>query len=83
MIIYLLWKGDKMQSKNLLLIANLTGLSLSAAGIVLDALGWVSWLSLLMSLTGIGAAAAGAVWAQKATIMGITRMAGRYAARAY
>jgi hypothetical protein len=72
-----------MDTRNALLIANLTGIGLGAAGTVLDALNWVSWLSLLLSLTGIGASAAATVWAQKAVILGISRTAGRYAAKAY
>lgn len=72
-----------MDTRNALLIANLTGLGLQAAGTVLDALNWIGWASLLLSLTGIGASAAAVVWSQKAIILGISRTAGRYAAKAF
>lgn len=65
-----------------LMIMSLTGASAQTASLILDYLGWISWASLLLSLTGIGAGAAAAVWAYRATILGLSRQGKKAAARA-
>jgi len=64
------------------LIRQLTGCSLATAGAILQYLDWIAWASLLMTLTGIGATASAAVWAYRATILGMTRAGKRAAAKA-
>ncbi|HDV8363277.1 hypothetical protein CN917_16045 [Bacillus thuringiensis] len=64
------------------MIMNLIGCSAATASAIMAALDWISYASLLLSLTGIGAAASAAVWSYRATILGMTRMGKRAAARA-
>jgi len=64
------------------LIRSLIGCSASAAATILDYLDWISYASLLLSLTGIGASASAAVWAYRATILGLSRAGRRAAAKA-
>ncbi|MEK4383302.1 hypothetical protein NSS70_15800 [Aeribacillus sp. FSL K6-2848] len=64
------------------LIRQLTGVSLSTAGVILDYLDWISYASLLLTLTGLGAAASAAVWSYRATILALSRSGKRAAAKA-
>ncbi|MED1300571.1 hypothetical protein BK704_07140 [[Bacillus thuringiensis] serovar konkukian] len=64
------------------MIMNLIGCSASTASAIISAMDWISYASLLMSLTGVGAAASAAVWSYRATILGLTRMGKRAAANA-
>lgn len=61
-------------------IMTLTGLSLTAAGLVLKYLDYASWVALLCSLTGIGLAAGAAVLAYRFTIKKILFSVGAHAA---
>ncbi|CUB51959.1 hypothetical protein ACT7DZ_00435 [Bacillus cereus] len=64
------------------MIRSLIGCSAATASTIIDYMDWISYASLLMSLTGIGASASAAVWAYRATILGMTRMGKRAAANA-
>ncbi|WP_044894915.1 hypothetical protein [Bacillus alveayuensis] len=64
------------------MIRQLIGCSLTTAGVILDYLDWISYASLLLTLTGIGASASAAVWAYRATILGLSRAGKRAAAKA-
>ncbi|MFB5252286.1 hypothetical protein ACE38F_18290 [Bacillus mycoides] len=64
------------------MIMNLIGCSAGTASAIISAMDWISYASLLMSLTGVGAAASAAVWSYRATILGLTRMGKRAAANA-
>ncbi|MDR3157220.1 MAG: hypothetical protein LBT69_04840 [Lactobacillales bacterium] len=68
---------------NSLLIRSLIGVSLDAAGVILNAMDVAGWISLAVGLTGVGATASGIILAQRAAIMGVCRRAGRMAAKAY
>lgn len=58
----------------------LTGLSFQTAGVVLTFMDVATTLSLLLSLTGIGAAAGGIIMAYRATIATVAATQGRRAA---
>ncbi|WP_222101621.1 hypothetical protein [Oenococcus oeni] len=64
------------------MIRALIGCSASVAANIIQYLDWISWASLLMSLTGIGASASAAVWGYRATILGLTKAGKRAAAKA-
>ncbi|MFV5171137.1 hypothetical protein [Bacillus cereus] len=64
------------------MISSLIGVSSAVADKIITYMDWISYASLLMSLTGIGAAASAAVWSYRATILGMTRMGKRAAAKA-
>lgn len=63
------------------MVMALTGASAQTAALIISYLDWIAWASLLLSLTGIGAGAAAAVWAYRATILGLTRAGKRAAAK--
>ncbi|MDR3157210.1 MAG: hypothetical protein LBT69_04790 [Lactobacillales bacterium] len=67
---------------NTLLIRSVIACSSKMAERIIDYMDWISCASLLFSLTGIGATASAAVWTYRATILGMTRMGRRAAAKA-
>ncbi|SHI11472.1 hypothetical protein [Clostridium intestinale] len=63
-------------------IVGLIGCSLQAAGVILSVLDVATWISVLVSLTGIGAAAGAVVISYRAAIMAVAKAAGKEAAKA-
>lgn len=61
-------------------IVNMIGVSAQVAGIILSVLDWATWISLLVSLTGVGAAAAGAILSYRFAILAVAKKAGKQAA---
>jgi hypothetical protein len=62
------------------LIMSITGLTASAAAAVLNVLDYASWIGALLSLTGVGIAAAGAIFAYRVAIKKILIEKGKQAA---
>ncbi|MFT4148087.1 MAG: hypothetical protein QM632_04750 [Micrococcaceae bacterium] len=58
-------------------IVHMTGLSFETAGVVFNALGWVTWASALVSLTGVGFSAAALLIASRHAILRTARARGR------
>lgn len=63
-------------------IVGLIGCSMDVAGVILSVLDVASWISILVSLTGIGAAAAATVIGYRAAITAVAKEAGKKAAKA-
>lgn len=63
-------------------IVNLIGCSLTTAGVILDLLDVATFLSVLCTLTGIGATAGAAVLGYRAAITTVAKTAGKQAAKA-
>lgn len=58
-------------------IVGLIGCSMDVAGVILSVLDVASWISILVSLTGIGAAAAATVIGYRAAITAVAKEAGK------
>jgi hypothetical protein len=67
-------KGSFLET---LLVCELTGCSMEAAAIVLNYLDVLSTVSMILSLTGVGAVAAGIIIGERATIKWILKKYGR------